>query len=324
MAAAKRKTRAKQSAPKLVKQAKVPHGLKPVEKVAIVGFASSSRDDAPFQDESWDIWICNELYRLVPRWNRLFEYHTREHLDREREREGKVVTGEEHVGFLKSVKPPDIIYMQDVYPDIPASAKMPRLEMDQWMLGAGHEGDPYWTSTPSYQIALAMCLGAKEIGLYGVDLLDDEEYAYQRPGMEYIVGLARGRGIKVHIPKASALCKANYIYGVTEPPEKSGIDKLVDNLNRETKKMQQHLGQVQVHQHSLNGAMQAMHACAIWLKHQGRGGEVGLTTEEAKAKEIAPDLHSQLMARLGIREGPVQSAPQTTTPPAVTSASGTS
>ena len=42
--------------------------------------------------------------------------------------------------------------------------------------------------------------------------------SYQRSGCEYYVGFARGRGIKVYIPQTSALCKANYVYGYSEPP----------------------------------------------------------------------------------------------------------
>lgn len=35
----------------------------------------------------------------------------------------------------------------------------------------------------------------------------DDEYGYQRPNCEYLIGLARGRGIKVVIPDESPLCK---------------------------------------------------------------------------------------------------------------------
>ena len=45
---------------------------RPVEKrtkCAIVGFASSSRDQAPYKDESCDIWSLNHAYNHVPRWD---------------------------------------------------------------------------------------------------------------------------------------------------------------------------------------------------------------------------------------------------------------
>jgi hypothetical protein len=68
-------------------------------------------------------------------------------------------------------------------------------------------GRPYWNSSISYAMALAIAEGAQEIALYGVDMKGDDEYGYQRPNMEWLVGVAEGRGIKVHIPDESPLCK---------------------------------------------------------------------------------------------------------------------
>lgn len=56
-------------------------------------------------------------------------------------------------------------------------------------------------------MALAIHEGAEEIGLWGVDMKDGEEYAYQRPNMEYLIGLAEGNGIGVFIHPDSSLCK---------------------------------------------------------------------------------------------------------------------
>jgi hypothetical protein len=51
-----------------------------------------------------------------------------------------------------------------------------------------------------------------KIGIWGVDLHCESEYAYQRPNLEYLIGLARGRGIKVFIPPHSALL--SHAFGV--------------------------------------------------------------------------------------------------------------
>ena len=48
---------------------------------------------------------------------------------------------------------------------------------------------------------------ADEIGLWGVDMKAEDEYAYQRPNIEYWLGIAEGKGIKVHIPEASPILK---------------------------------------------------------------------------------------------------------------------
>lgn len=58
-------------------------------------------------------------------------------------------------------------------------------------------GTDYFTGTVDFAIALAVYLKATEIELYGVTLEIDSEYFYQKPGVEYWCGFARGRGIKV-------------------------------------------------------------------------------------------------------------------------------
>ena len=59
-------------------------------------------------------------------------------------------------------------------------------------------GSDYFGSTVDYAIALAVFRGFTEIDIYGVNLIDDE-YAYQKPSMEYWIGMARGRGVKVTV-----------------------------------------------------------------------------------------------------------------------------
>ena len=68
-------------------------------------------------------------------------------------------------------------------------------------------GRHYFNSSIAYAMALAIHEGAEEIAIYGVDMKGDDEYGYQKPNMEYLIGLAIGKGIKVTIPDESPLCK---------------------------------------------------------------------------------------------------------------------
>jgi len=72
--------------------------------------------------------------------------------------------------------------------------------------------EPYLSSTIAYELALAIHEGFAEIHIYGVDLNTESEYAWQKPGVEYLIGVAVGRGIKVVIPDNCALLKAP-LYG---------------------------------------------------------------------------------------------------------------
>ena len=169
------------------------------DKVAIVGFAPTW-PLAPFKDDSFEIWGCNEFHLIAPRIDLLFELHGRREIE-EKERD-KVK--QEHVTWLRNSKIP--ILMQRHFDDIPNSIPYPK---DHIIEKYGN----YFTNTISWQIALALDLGFKEIHLYGVNMANDEEYASQRPSVEYFVGLARGMGIKVYIPDQSDICKAWTLYG---------------------------------------------------------------------------------------------------------------
>jgi len=65
----------------------------------------------------------------------------------------------------------------------------------------------YFISSIAYMLAHAISLNPTHLALYGIDLMPDEEWDYQRACVEYFLGLAEGRGIKVTIPEGSALLK---------------------------------------------------------------------------------------------------------------------
>jgi len=155
---------------------------------------------APYDDKSWEIWGVNELYMApeVKRIDVLFELHDYNWII-----EGK--RHKEHIEWLRKATIP--VWMQKHYDDIPQSVPFPKQQIiDKFETN-------YFTNTISWEIALAMLIGVEEIGLWGVDMATDIEYASQRPSVEYFVGLARGAGIKVYIPPESDLLKNAYLYG---------------------------------------------------------------------------------------------------------------
>jgi hypothetical protein len=252
--------------------------LNPDRKVAIVGFASSSRNQAPFDDTSFEIWGLNSLYAFLPRWDRWYEIHPREHIAKDLNRAELKQLGTEHVDWLKKQSGPvegekfRPIYMQDHYDDIPASVRWPREEINKWttaMFGPQAELD-YFTSTPGEMMAHAIFEGAGEIHLYGIDLLQSEEYAYQRPGCEYWIGIARGLGIRVYVPQASAMLKANYVYGYTEPPSTTeGMAGLVTFFNNTRAKIEQEQQKAAAFVNMTTGTKQAFE----WIIQQAAEGK---------------------------------------------------
>lgn len=170
-------------------------------KLAIVGFAASSKDLAPFNDPTWEIVGLNQLYRHIPRADRWLEIHHNflEH----------VVEGTDHMKWLSEAPIP--VYMVDRIPGIPNSVRYPiERVMD------GHTD--YFTSTVAFALALAIEEGFKEIGLWGIDLIVGDEYFYQKPCAEFWLGVAHGKGITVTLPHTTALCKQSHRYGYQSEP----------------------------------------------------------------------------------------------------------
>jgi len=175
----------------------------PTSKVAIVGFASSSRDQAPKDDPSFELWGMNNLcFHVRRKWDRWFEMHE------EHEMPGAYPqTWNDYSAWLKKFDGP--VYMHRALDEFPNSRTFPIDELAP-MFGR------YYCSTVAYMIALAIAENREEIHLYGVDMVGDDEYGYQRPNAEYLVGFAQGRGIKVFIPSQSALLTSDGVYGLSQ------------------------------------------------------------------------------------------------------------
>lgn len=166
-------------------------------KVAIVGLWSGTHDLAPWDDPRWEKWgLAWDAY--APRMDRVFEIHDA--------RQWKDYAPKDYIERL-SMMPR--LHLQEAHPELPAATVYPLAEV------ADSVGD-YFSSSIAYLTALAIHEGAEEIGLWGVAMEGHDEYGYQRPNMEYLVGLARGRGIKVHVPEQSSLCKFNGQFGYSK------------------------------------------------------------------------------------------------------------
>lgn len=74
-------------------------------------------------------------------------------------------------------------------------------------------------SSVSYIAACAIEAEPMQIGIFGVDLAENAEYAYQRPDMCYMVGQMHGKGITVHIDPASHLFASQWTGGVYGHPD---------------------------------------------------------------------------------------------------------
>ena len=141
--------------------------------------------------EGWEYWslMANFGYDRLPivpdRW---FELHTIKHLKQ------VCVTDE----ALKEASELNNLWMMD---PIGKASRFPREEVLKI-------GCNYFTSSIAWLIGFAILEKPHTIGLYGVDLILKKEYEKERPCIEYLIGLAQGKGINISIAEGSPLFKA--------------------------------------------------------------------------------------------------------------------
>ena len=221
---------------------KIPEG---VEKVAFVGFASSTRDKAPYEDPSWLIVGLNQLYRYIPRADCWFEIHTREMFTSD------TVRDTDYVGWLRKSQVP--VIMCERQDDIPMSVRFP---LERAIALGGRD---YFQSTIAYMVAWAMLTGFKELGIWGVDLVVGDEYFYQKCNLEWWLGIAEARGVTVTIPKESALLKQHHRYGYQREPSFGPFKE--STFQKRLAKMAEERNRLLT---SINGLEGMMAECEYW------------------------------------------------------------
>jgi len=152
-----------------------------MNKLAIVGSGPDTRDNAPWDDPSFDIWVFNEAgnHSWCKRWNAVFQMHEPEIY------KGHNTKDVHHWEWLqqKHFKP---IYMQELDPLVPDSVRYP-LEEAKALAGV-----QMFPSTFAYMAALAVLNGYEQVRIFGVEL-SVTEYQSQANGYLFWFGFLRGR-----------------------------------------------------------------------------------------------------------------------------------
>ncbi len=192
-----------------------------MNKVIMIGYAYS-KNEVNWQIEDTEYWILNDMYDIVPKFDRLFDIHDDENLKNRIARRSDL----NHFEELKKIKKP--IYLQREWNEIPYSKKYP-LDIIKKEFHIPAMGDKiFMTCSVCFMLALAILQGFKEISLYGIDQAIDDEYAVELPGVLYWLGIAFGKGIKINISESSPLLKSYFVYGYEEQ-ERTQINKQLES-----------------------------------------------------------------------------------------------
>lgn len=182
------------------------HGPVP-ESVAIVAMGPSKRD---FIDRATglggcsrvaaEVWCINAMGNIIAH-DRCFA------MDDLKIQEARAAAGNAHIaGLLSWMKTyPGRLYTSRVYPEYPSTVAYPL----QAVINA--IGLPYLNNSGAAPLALAIAFGVKDIFLYGLDYTyPNRAQAEEGRGcIEFLIGIAFARGLRVHIAESSSLLGSN-------------------------------------------------------------------------------------------------------------------
>ena len=208
--------------------------------IAVLGSHPATVAEAPFSDPSWLIYACsphNVEHRKLPRVNEWFECHVPiedpsrafSYLkavsemplvwmrDERALKSGLFKGGRAYpeqalrgTSRIESIKVPTEQYRQVIGADgKPTMAQVMERRQAEIPQFDGKFNPCMFTSSIAFMLAKAIDDCEKNsipaIGIYGVMQASENEYVYQRPGIQYFIGEAMKRGIKVRIPEQSRL-----------------------------------------------------------------------------------------------------------------------
>lgn len=186
-------------------------------KIALIGTAPGSRLNAPYSDESWEIWACsagNSQGSALPRVTKWFELHAICDMTGAENKAWSLP----YYAWLKAQKFP--IYMQEKNDYVPQATIFPYKMLCERFGPNPKKGLANWFTSSigwMWAYALTQMREGDEIGVFGVDMAAMEEaYTAQKAGLQRFVEYSHAMGVKVSIPYESCLGKTLPLYGYAE------------------------------------------------------------------------------------------------------------
>ena len=162
-----------------------------MKKLAIVGSHPDTRENAPYDDPDFEIWLFNESPQkpeIYKRWDHAFQMHKEEVYA-----SPENWVNETHWEWLQQDHGERVIWMMKRDERVPNSKEYP---LDEILKLVPYK---YLRSTPAMALALAIYLGYEHVALYGSELSSNTEYGYQAINYAFWIGFALGRGVFVDL-----------------------------------------------------------------------------------------------------------------------------
>jgi hypothetical protein len=165
-------------------------------KIAIFGLHAGTQ--ASYRPDEWD-----QVWRMAhdpeaPQAHRIFEAHS--------EPIARKYGGDAYIARLREFAGDGLLTTLWEYEFAPSAPRSVRFGRPQ--------------SSIAFMMRVAMARGiADAIGIFGVDMAEGEEYAYQRPDMAALIAVAKERDIIVFTDPASSLLKSQWTAGIYGHPD---------------------------------------------------------------------------------------------------------
>ena len=189
-----------------------------VKKVAIVGSQEFTRDDAPFDDSTYEIWgyadhVC---YDWMKRCDALFEIHQPNvYMNHPRT--------PQYWGELQKLTIP--VYMYPVAdPRIPGAVEYPLEDVLSLVKNGRQYNTPFkpLNYTGAFAMALAILQGYDVVDVYGTELFNASDYSEQAHTFSFWNGVAVGRGITLNINCSKGMF-VHPLYGLEDTVERAKL-----------------------------------------------------------------------------------------------------
>lgn len=174
-----------------------------IRKIGLCGSHTGSLREAPWDDPTWELWGHASSRAWYGReLDRYFDLHSKACWTRGGKKSAKYPAW-----LAKNTVP---IFMQEQYPEVPASYRYPKERILMEFGGVRR----HFRNQVAWMIALAFTEGVTHLGLFGVNYATQSEYALQRGSAEYWLGRAEERGIHVILPDdCTLLSEPVLLYG---------------------------------------------------------------------------------------------------------------
>jgi hypothetical protein len=196
------------------------------KKVVIMGAGTDSYPLAEYEEQTWELWCCNALWRLG------FDADKRFRADRWFEMHPRFAQSEQDLARL-IVAPVDVYTLQAT--DASWVLNWIRYPLER-INSMGFR--PSFASTFAYQIALAISLKMHTIRLVGIYMIEGREALIERANLLYWIGVAEGLGIEVQIVDSHEnLATHPHLYGYDYNIDKESAEEycreVLDSIARD-------------------------------------------------------------------------------------------